>query len=229
MLTLLCSQRCGFSASVGGRWTPVLLFGLLVAVTPLLGAEPPAGQQLPRTVSVQARHTYLRAGPGDDFYPTARLIQGEAVELWSVDAAGYGAVRPLTGSFSWLRAADVDRQMEADPSVGVVVTDGAVARIGSQINDLRHVAQVRLEAGERVRVLDEVRIEHGRHAGLWVKIAPPSGEFRWARLADLDLPIGLAPQTGELLAAAAGSGELAANIAQAREAVDAWREAGESL
>jgi uncharacterized protein YgiM (DUF1202 family) len=230
MFTLLCSRRCGFSAGVGGRWTVFLLLGLSVPVKAAPTAEaPPAGQQFPRTVSVQARHTYLRSGPGDDFYPTARLIQGEAVELWSVDAAGYGAVRPLTGSFSWLRAADVDRQIEADPSVGVVVTDGAVARIGSQINELRHVAQVRLEAGERVRVLDEVRIDQGRHAGLWVKIAPPSGEFRWARLADLDLPVGLAPQTDELVAAAVGSGELAANIAQAREAVDAWREAGESL
>ena len=64
-------------------------------------------------------------GPGDDFYPTARLIHGETLELWSVSESGYGAVRPLTGSFSWLRAADVDREIENDPKVGVVVTDGA--------------------------------------------------------------------------------------------------------
>ena len=235
MITAVCFHRCRFTAGGSGPGRAalplgVLLLGWLVPTTLLSAADQPAaGQQFPRTVSVQARHTYLRAGPGDDFYPTARLIQGESVELWSVDAAGYGAVRPLKGSFSWLRAADVDRQIEPDPNVGVVVTDGAVARIGSQINDLRHVAQVRLEAGERVVVLDEVRIEQGRHVGLWVKIAPPSGEFRWARLTDLDLPVGLAPQTRDTVNASVGGGELAANLAQAREAIDAWREAGESL
>ena len=158
------------------------------------------GQQFPRQVDVIASQTYLRAGPGDDFYPTARLIHGETLELWSVSESGYGAVRPLTGSFSWLRAADVDREIEDDPEVGVVITDGAVSRIGSQINALRHVAQVRLEAGERVRVLDEVRVQEGRHKGLWLKVAPPAGEFRWARLEELDLPVGLAPRTSAVIA-----------------------------
>ena len=37
------------------------------------------GQQFPRRVQVVTSHTYLRAGPGDDFYPTARLIHGETL------------------------------------------------------------------------------------------------------------------------------------------------------
>jgi len=165
MITPVGFQRCGFPAGHGGLLTASMLLGLVVHATVSFGAEPTAaGEHFPLTAAVRTTHTYLRAGPGADYYPTTRLIQGEAVELWSVDASGYGAVRPLTGSFSWLRAADVDRQIEADPAIGVVVTDGAVARIGSQINDLRHVAQVRLEAGERVRVLDEERIEQGRQA-----------------------------------------------------------------
>ena len=158
---------------------------------------------LPATVRVAVDHTYLRAGPGDDFYPTERLVQGEEVELWALDLSGYAAVRPVAGSYSWIRAADVDDESRlddaaaaADPDtaerIGVIVADGAVARIGSQLNDLRHVAQVRLEAGERVRVLEEVRVDSGRHAGLWVRIEPPAGEFRWAKLADLVLPPSLA-------------------------------------
>ena len=142
--------------------------GLWCALSPpLISAEDQlaTGQQFPRRVQVATSHTYLRAGPGDDFYPTARLIHGETLEIWSVSESGYGAVRPLAGSFSWLRAADVDRKIEEDSEIGVVITDGAVSRIGSQINALRHVAQVRLEAGERVRVLNEVRIEEGRHEG----------------------------------------------------------------
>jgi hypothetical protein len=156
----------------------------------------------PATVRVMTDHTYLRAGPGDDFYPTERLVAGAAVEVWAVDPSGYVAVRPVEGSFSWLRASDVDPVSSfggpsAGPapgrSVGVIVTDGAVSRVGSQLNDLRHVAQVSLEAGERVQVIDEVRIATGRHAGLWVRIEPPAGEFRWAWLGDLETPPGIVP------------------------------------
>ena len=153
---------------------------------------------LPMTVEVGVGQVYLRAGPGDDFYPTERLALGRSLEVWAIEASGWCAVRPIEGSFSWVRAADIDdetdlemaepppaRALGAGPGVGVVVADGAVARVGSQLNDLRHVAQVRLEAGERVRVLQHVRIERGRHAGLWARIEPPSGEFRWVRSTDL--------------------------------------------
>jgi len=186
-------------------------FICFVAIIPAIAwaaaaAEEKAGP-FPATVRVTSDHTYLRAGPGDDFYPTERLPAGTAVEVWAVDPSGYGAVRPVAGSFSWLRASDVDAASEVvdaagrgagEPGVvghgvGVIVTNGAVSRVGSQLNDLRHVAQVSLEAGERVRVIEEVRVAAGRHAGLWVRIEPPAGEFRWARLADLDLPPGLAP------------------------------------
>jgi len=158
---------------------------------------------LPAKVRVAADHTYLRAGPSDDFYPTERITQDAEVEIWAFDASGYAAVRPVAGSFSWVRAADIDDEALLDDGpeaataagegrVGVIVEDGAVARIGSQLNDLRHVAQVRLEAGERVRILEEVRIPSGRHAGLWMRIEPPAGEFRWAKLTDLALPPALA-------------------------------------
>ena len=182
-------------------------FRCFVAIIPAIvcAAVAAAGEQpspFPATVRVTADHTYLRAGPGDDFYPTERLVAGAAVEVWAVDPSGYVAVRPVEGGFSWLRVSDVDAvSVIGDPpqdlapgrGIGVIVTDGAVSRVGSQLNDLRHVAQVSLEAGERVRVIDEVRINEGRHAGLWVRIEPPAGEFRWARLADLETPPGIVP------------------------------------
>jgi hypothetical protein len=151
---------------------------------------------LPMAVEVGVEQAYLRAGPGDDYYPTERLALGRALEVWAIDSSGWCAVRPVAGSFSWVRAADIDDEAALEPAarsavgaagtgIGVVVADGAVARVGSQINDLRHVAQVRLEAGERVRVLERVRVDRGRHAGLWARIEPPSGEFRWVRSNDL--------------------------------------------
>ena len=175
----------------------VLLIGAVATGSSSAAADEPS---LPMTARVVSNHAYLRAGPGGDYYPTERLARGDRVEVWAIDPSGVCAVRPVAGSFSWVRGADVDRRAAVDRAgpdsaadgavggVGIVVADGAVARIGSQLNDLRHVAQVRLEAGERVRVIEEVRIAEGRHAGHWLRIEPPPGEFRWAMAADLDLP-----------------------------------------
>ena len=191
-----------------------------------------ADRLLPTTVRVASDHTYLRAGPGDDFYPTERLAQGAEVEVWALDASGYAAVRPVAGSYSWIRAADVDDEAALDGSesstqtapgsrVGVIVVDGAVARIGSQVNDLRHVAQVQLEAGERVRIVEEVRIPSGRHAGLWMRIEPPAGEFRWAHLPDLTLPPALAAFVPRSLPADTNTGAALAALKDAGAAVAA--------
>jgi len=211
----------------------LILLAIFLVPLPQVFGEPSASP-FPATVRVAAAHTYLRAGPGDDFYPTERLVAGDSLEIWSIDPSGSCAVRPVAGSFSWVRAAEIDDESELETSTvdgvarrsgsGVVVADGAVARIGSQLNDLRHVAQVRLEAGERVTVIDEVRISAGRHAGLWLRIEPPAGEFRWARAADLDLP----PALAKLIPPA----EVAADLperATAAEAVDAIKEAGEAI
>ena len=198
---------------------------IILTITCAAGEQP---GPFPATVRVIADHTYLRAGPGDDFYPTERLVAGTAVEVWAVDSSGYVALRPVVGSFSWLRACDVDAvSVIGDPptgqapgrGVGVIVTDGAVSRVGSQLNDLRHVAQVSLEAGERVQVIDEVRIAAGRHAGLWVRIEPPAGEFRWAWLGDLETPPGVVPPAPAVAATADTSDGNAASIGEAMAAI----------
>lgn len=196
---------------------------------------------LPLTVSVAHPFTYLRAGPGEDYYPTERLDRGSRVEVWAIDAGGWCAIRPVEGSFSWVRAADVDDEIAGPPPegvvrpgsgpaprVGVVVSDGAVARVGSQVNELRHVAQVRLEAGERVAVLGRERVAEGRHAGLWLRIEPPAGEFRWVDLGALESSPRL-----RLAALQAGVGPTeaadAAPRVEAAEAIEAFRSAGEAI
>lgn len=202
---LPCGQRCV---------TVIVLLGLamLVLARPDASAaaeefavaeEPVAAatSPLPARVHVAAGSTYLRAGPGDDFYPTARLTRGEVVEVWDFDGAGYAAVRPVAGSFSWIRADDLQlvplatEAVDGEQQVGVVLHDGVVSRIGSELNDCRHAAQVRLEAGERVRVIDTVELPGGRYPGTWMRIEPPAGEFRWIWAADLALPPGIRPIT----------------------------------
>jgi hypothetical protein len=215
-------------------------FVCLLAIIPAITCAAVAAAQeqpgpFPATVRVTADHTYLRAGPGDDFYPTERLVAGATVEVWAVDPSGYVAVRPVEGSFSWLRACDVDPVSTlGDPptgqapgrGIGVIVTDGAVSRVGSQLNDLRHVAHVSLEAGERVQVVDEVRIAAGRHAGLWVRIEPPAGEFRWAWLGDLETPPGVVPPAAAVAATADSTGGTTeSNSASIGEAMAAIKDA----
>lgn len=213
--------------------SPVAQWGRLVSswlgAAIVLVASTAAADPLPVTAEVLSLRTLLRSGPGDSFYPTERLPQGTPLEVWAIDESGYCAVRPVPGSFSWVRAGDVSETAGEDfsePSsgmgaVGVVVTDGTVARVGSRLNDLRHVTQVALEAGERVRIIERVRIPSGRHAGEWLRIEPPSGEFRWAWAADLDMPPGMAPiqQRESVATGLAAAGEAIAAIRDAHDAV----------
>ena len=199
-------------------------------VLALLIGQVAVADSLPVTVEVTAAATLLRSGPDDDFYPTDRIPTGTPLEVWAVDESGYCAVRPPAGSFSWVRAADVvDEAGGRNPPeswprghfTGVVVTDAAVARVGSRLNDLRHVTQVALEAGERVQVVERVMIASGRQAGEWLRIEPPAGEFRWAWGPDLALPVGLAP--------AIDRPEATAGLAAAGEALEAIREASDAV
>ena len=236
-------RSSGRSSTLRTGWFAVVLSAVLPCALPtlprdMLRASETEPGPLPLEAAVTAEVTHLRAGPGDDFYPTERLVAGAMVEVWAVDPGGWCAVRPVEGSFSWVRAADVDETLAADgvvrpgsgpaPRVGVVVADGAVARVGSQLNDLRHVAQVRLEAGERVEVLGEQRVPEGRHAGLWLRIAPPAGEFRWADMGALESSPRL-----RLAALAAGAGPRVEPPAEERPdaaaAVEAFRSAGEAI
>jgi len=206
-----------------------VLAGRLAVVIVTLGSVPVTADQLPVTAAVTGPGTLLRAGPADDFYPTDRLAPGTPLEVWAIDETGYCAVRPPAGSFSWLRAADVVPEsrgpategLPAGQFVGVVVTDAAVARVGSRLNELRHVTQVALEAGERVRVIERVTVASGRQAGEWLRIEPPAGEFRWAWGPDLDLPPSLAPALEQPPATA--------GLAAAGDALEAIREAAAAI
>lgn len=226
-------KRMNLQSPHAAGWCLAVVAGIVACLGGMAGREARSEEAsgstavLPLASQVSAAHTYLRCGPSDDFYPTERLSAGSELEIWAIDAGGYCAVRPVRGSFSWVLAQDVQMESsiaagDARPATGVVITDGAVARVGSQLNDLRHVSQVALEAGERVRVIERVRITEGRHAGEWLRIEPPAGEFRWARGEDLALPPEFAPPPVAAESAAVG-------LAAAGEALDAIREAGSAV
>lgn len=225
------SIRASAARRMWAAWLACAGLGL-GAASALDAAAQPARDDAPPVLPIGARvaasQALLRSGPGDDFYPTERLARDAELEVWAIDEAGWCAVRPVAGSFSWMRAPDVTPESPLDdpaatPFTGVVVTDGAIARVGSQLNPLRHVTQVALEAGERVRVVERVHVADGRHAGEWLRIEPPAGEFRWVAGEDLALPPALAAVVGTP-DAPAGAG-----LAAAGEALAAIRDAGAAV
>lgn len=133
---------------------------------------PAAAEPFPYTAYVTADDVYVRSGPGRSYYPTDKLAKGAEVEIYRHDPGGWYAIRPPQGSFSWVSSRYIERTQEG---LGVVVDDDVVARVGSQLSNVRDVIQVRLEPQETVEIVGE----HEAGGQLWYKIAAPAGEFRW--------------------------------------------------
>jgi hypothetical protein len=130
-----------------------------------------AADALPYQARILAAGASIHSGPGEKFYPTDTLSQGELVEVYR-EKAGWLGIRPPLNSFSWVAGRDL---ILKDGGLGEVVKDDATSRIGSRLNDKRNAAQVRLKKGEGVEVLGEEIVSGEK----WYKIAPPAGEFRW--------------------------------------------------
>ena len=145
---------------------------LLVLTAPAVGTE------FPYTVYVTADDAFVRSGPGENYYPTARLDVGQKVEVYRHDLEGWYAIRPPSGSFTWIAADDVRR---IGNGLGRVIGERVAVRTGSRLSDVRDVIQIRLEKDEIVEIIDtaDVAGDRGGVGQTWYKIAPPSGEFRW--------------------------------------------------
>jgi hypothetical protein len=143
----------------------------LIAV---ISASTTAADFTPYEARVVATGASVHSGPGDNFYPTDTLAQGDVVEVYQEKAGGWLAIRPPVNSYSWVAAAELKMR---DGGLAEVISDGVASRIGSRLSDKHNAAQVRLKKGEVVEVLDEEIIGDEK----WYKISPPDGEFRWIR------------------------------------------------
>ena len=114
----------------------------------------------------------MLSGPGENYYPTDTLAQGDVVEVYRENAGGWLGIRPPEDSFSWVFARHVKR---LDNGLAEVEKDDVPSRIGSRVSDQRNAVQIRLKKGEVVEIIGEQSID----GETWYKIAPPAGEFRW--------------------------------------------------
>lgn len=155
--------------------------GLVRAVT----AQMP---ELPGRIRVSAESATVHCGPGANHYGTDRLVAGDTVDVYQADPEGWMAIRPPDGSFSLMQ---LDQLELLDDGLARVTATDAVAWVGTRLSPVRKpLWQVRLRKGEIVEVLgivDRDKFELGDDEPDWVQIQPPSGEFRWIHVDNLDL------------------------------------------
>jgi len=139
----------------------------------------------PYTAALTADGVAVRSGPGIEFYPTLQLQTGDKVEVF-YEQDDWCAIRPPIGSFSWISARFVDA---GAGNIGIVLADGLASRIGSNDSDECETVQVTLKKGESVLILERRETPENSVSPMWLKIVPPSGEFRWIHRSALQSPI----------------------------------------
>lgn len=146
------------------------------------GASNEQNQAVFFSIPVGVDGAIVRSGPSEDAYPTGTVGKNRYVEAYFRSADGWCAIRPPQGSFSWINAKFVRR--ENDSTGRVVASNGkaAPARVGGATVEESAIVQVGLKNGRQIKILGETRLSDG---STWLKIAPPSGEFRWLRASDL--------------------------------------------
>jgi uncharacterized protein YgiM (DUF1202 family) len=156
---------------------------LLLAVigTLLQAANSFAADESPYEAVVLEQGAEVRAGPGQRFYVTQELEPGTRVEVYRREAGAWLAIRPPEGSFSWIPEADLE--MTEEPAIAEITSEEAKSWLGSRAERIKqHKSHVTLARGERVEVLGKKQVEGADgKTQLWLKIAPPAGEFRWVQ------------------------------------------------
>ncbi|MGQ9604598.1 MAG: SH3 domain-containing protein [Thermogutta sp.] len=135
-------------------------------------------------VSNQAR---VRGGPGQAYPVTGYLAFGSEVDVYRDDPGGWCAIRPPEGSYSWVLA---DAAQLLPNGLAKVVRPGVPSYVGGAEVPDRSLSHVTLQEGELLEVLDVRRNEGDSPGGVsaaqtWLKIRPPSGEFRWIHVSSL--------------------------------------------
>lgn len=143
-----------------------------------------ADDTYPFEAFIVADEADIYSGPGRRFYTTQKLPRGTRIEVFRRDVAGWLAIRPPEESFSWVVADHVE--VGDEPNLAIVVTQ-TPSWIGTEIERVReHKHHLMLEPGEELSILGKRQVpQEDGESQMWLKIAPPAGEFRWVHPRDI--------------------------------------------
>ncbi len=170
------------------KFTPFILLAIGLSLTDQVRAQSTFGQvDFPYQALVLRDGAEVHSGPGKLLYGTEKLNQGAAVEVYRHDPGGWCAIRPTPDSFGLIPKSTL--KLVSD-GVGKIVADGTRAWVGTKLGPVeKPLWQVKLKKDELVEVIGQVSWPHPEgHSTIWYQIAPPAGEFRWIKMADIQLP-----------------------------------------
>jgi len=156
---------------------PALMLGAFVGV--FVTGLPGQAQAPPDVRVINVTEVLVRSGPSDKFYPTSRLAQGERVVVvpQPPDAlqAGWLAIKPPRGSFSWINQRFVEVIV---PGTGKVVADTPIPVLvgSSESKDEPTKEGIKATRGSQVIILDKANYTD---RGVWLPILPQPGEVRY--------------------------------------------------
>lgn len=152
---------------------------LFLAIAALVAAaNARADEELPFDAHVVPAEAEVYSNAEEPRYVTLTIPRGTKVEVYERRDEWLG-IRPPEGSYGWVPSASMT--MSQEPGVAAAAADGVACWIGSSAERVReHQSAVQLKKGERVEVLGKKEVENAEgQRELWLKIAPPAGEFRW--------------------------------------------------
>jgi uncharacterized protein YgiM (DUF1202 family) len=136
-----------------------------------------AAEEFPYQAVVQTKQVEVRSGPGQAYYATSYLKNGDKVIVHRHDPGGWFQISPPPGSFSWIRAEQVTRQ----GNTGIVINNDTKVRVGSNLEQRFDVEQRRLLAGDEVQIIEEKTVTQKGKTVTLFKISPPELEYRWVK------------------------------------------------
>jgi hypothetical protein len=130
---------------------------------------------------VVVREVLVRSGPSEKCYPTSRLSYGERVEVVPPSSgnqqAGWLAIRPPHGSFSWINQRFVQASQPGSGTATVVADKPVPVLIGSsEVKDEPNIEAPKAPRGSQVVIMGAPNYTD---KGVWLPILPQPGEVRY--------------------------------------------------